>query len=455
MPIFPRKILPLAAMAVAAFVSPAAHSGNTSAHRLRAERSGRSIPRAKTATATVPHGEIRAMWIVRDSLTSPEKIHNAVALAKRYHFNTIFVQIRGRGDAFYNSRYEPRAEELAGQPTTFDPLATTIAEGHRQGLEVHAWMNTFFVWHKSRRPYSSSHIVNRHPEWLVQDRDGNTTMVEKHDIEGAFLDPAIPDVRDYTQKVFLDVVSHYAIDGIHFDYVRFPGSAYSFSRGDLAAFRTWLTPQLPLADAAYADDRATKNRLAWYYCFPEHWREWRRQIVTATVKSISDEAHRIRPGIIVSAAVFPIYRVASEDKGQAWHEWLQTGLLDAACPMTYGKTTEAVGAQIRDAVACSCGKPIVAGVGAWQVPAESAVAKGIVYRQLGASGVNFFSYDGMTRDGRTEAYLARVAHELFPDPAPTAVWRHTLPAPPVAPVVAADGAPVTLSGAPIHAGSGG
>lgn len=367
------------------------------------------------------------MWIVRDSLTSPEKIHNAIALASRNHFNAVFVQVRGRGDAFYNSRYEPRSEQLDGQPASFDPLAVAITEGHKAGIEVHAWMNTFFVWHKPRHPYALGHIINQHPEWLVQDRDGNVTITEKHDVEGAFLDPALPEVREYTKNVFLDVVNHYDIDGIHFDYCRFPSERFSFSRRDLTAFREWLLPQITPNDAAYADSRMGGNRLAWYGCFPDHWRTWRQSLVTETVKSISDEAHRIRPGIVVSAAVFPIYRVASQDKGQAWHEWLQTGVLDAACPMTYGKATEAVGAQIRDAVANSGGKPIIAGVGAWQMPARSAIAKGIVYRQLGAAGINFFSYDGMTRDGRSEEYLARVGHALFPTAAPVPLW-HKSPA---------------------------
>ena len=46
-----------------------------------------------------------------------------------------------------------------------------------------------------------------------------------------------------------------------------------------------------------------------------------------------------------------------------------------------------------------------------------------MYRQLGASGINFFSYDGMTREGRTEAYLARVGAALFASPAPLPNWR--------------------------------
>ena len=111
------------------------------------------------ATQTPPvaftkDGEIRAMWVVRDSMTSPQKIKNAVALAKKYGFNTLFVQVRGRGDAFYTSQYEPRAEQLAHTSGDFDPLEVAVSEGHKAGLEVHAWLNTFLVWHSRRNPYS-------------------------------------------------------------------------------------------------------------------------------------------------------------------------------------------------------------------------------------------------------------------------------------------------------------
>ena len=369
------------------------------------------------------------MWVVRDSMTSPQKIKRAVALAKKYRFNTLFVQVRGRGDAFYNSQWEPRSEELSGTPSRFDPLAVAIAEGHKAGLEVHAWMNTLFVWHKPRRPYSSLHVVNQHPNWLVQDKNGRRTLTEKKDAEGAFLDPAIPGVREHIRKVFLDVALRYDVDGIHFDYVRFPSSDYSFSRYDMTQFRAWLLPQIGENDAAYADKKvAGGSRLAWYYCFPEHWRAWRRGLVTETVRGVSEEAHRIKPNLIVSAAVFPSYGTAARDKGQAWHEWLQTGLLDAACPMTYNKATSLVGAQIKDAVAHSSGRPIIGGVGAWQMPATSAIAKARLYRQVGARGINFFSYDGITREGRTEAYLARIGQTLFDTPAPRPNWHRNVAA---------------------------
>ncbi|GAB4464066.1 MAG: hypothetical protein OHK0029_33590 [Armatimonadaceae bacterium] len=368
-------------------------------------------------------GEIRGMWVVRDSLTSPQKIRNVVALAKKYGFNTLFVQVRGRGDAFYNSRFEPRAEELAGQSLDFDPLATTLEEAHREGLEVHAWMNTFLVWSKGRRPYSSRHVVNQHPEWLVQDKNGRRRTTPTSDCEGGFLDPAITEVQQFTRNVFLDVVERYPIDGIHFDYVRFPSNQYSFSQTSLNAFRAHMALQLSENDRAYADSKAKKNRLAYYYLFRKQWHEWRKELVAETVNAISDAAHKVRPSLIVSAAVFPNYDVASVDKGQGWHEWLQEGYLDAVCPMTYNKSTEVVAAQVRDAVRHSAGRPVIPGVGAYQMPAASAIAKGQVCRQLGASGLNFFSYDGMTRNGRTEAYLAKVSTSLFTTPTLAPNWQ--------------------------------
>src|SRR5687767_14865295 len=70
-------------------------------------------------------GEVRALWVVRTTLTSPERIMTMVKAAKKNGFNTLIVQIRGRGDAYYKSRKEPRAVELKDQPTDFES-----ARGH-------------------------------------------------------------------------------------------------------------------------------------------------------------------------------------------------------------------------------------------------------------------------------------------------------------------------------------
>src|SRR5258708_7944662 len=60
--------------------------------------------------------EVRALWVLRTSLASPESIASLVRSARAHGFNTLLVQVRGRGDAYFNNGIEPRAAELQHQP---------------------------------------------------------------------------------------------------------------------------------------------------------------------------------------------------------------------------------------------------------------------------------------------------------------------------------------------------
>src|SRR6266550_1857801 len=81
---------------------------------------------ASSQSQTAPPNEVRALWVVRTTLTSPEKIRTMVDTAANNGFNTIILQVRGRGDAYYRSHQEPRATDL--KDPEFDPLAVTLAE---------------------------------------------------------------------------------------------------------------------------------------------------------------------------------------------------------------------------------------------------------------------------------------------------------------------------------------
>ena len=102
--------------------------------------------------------EVRALWVVRTTLTSPEKIRQLVASAADNGFNTLIVQIRGRGDSYYKSKVEPRAIELKDQPLTFDPLALTLEEAHKRGLKVHGWLNTNLLANLDALPAHPDHV---------------------------------------------------------------------------------------------------------------------------------------------------------------------------------------------------------------------------------------------------------------------------------------------------------
>src|SRR5262245_3689254 len=92
-------------------------------------------------------GELRGLWVVRTALVSPEAVDRVVADASAAGLNALFVQVRGRGDAFYESDAVARSPLLYGQPQDFDPLARLLSQARARGLEVHAWVNVLLTSH--------------------------------------------------------------------------------------------------------------------------------------------------------------------------------------------------------------------------------------------------------------------------------------------------------------------
>ncbi|MGH9855373.1 MAG: family 10 glycosylhydrolase, partial [Blastocatellia bacterium] len=167
---------------------------------------------SQTPTPTpAPPPETRALWVVRHTLASPESVRELVRRAKANGFTDLVVQVRGRGDAYYDSQIEPRAEDLARQPINFDPLALVIDEAHLVGIKVHAWINIFLVANIERLPRAKDHLVYKHPDWVMVPRgvaaeaynlDPKSLEYLDHivehvrnnraDLEGLFVTPAHP-----------------------------------------------------------------------------------------------------------------------------------------------------------------------------------------------------------------------------------------------------------------------
>jgi uncharacterized lipoprotein YddW (UPF0748 family) len=369
---------------------------------------------ASDPAATAPDDqtvrEMRGLWVVRDSLTSPDAVHQVVVTAIKYNLNALFVQVRGRGDAFYNSPYEPRAEDLAYQPKDFDPLQQIVTEAHQNGLQVHAWLNTYLTWSGSRRPYSPQHLWNAHRDWFACDRYGRCSPVPTEASEGAYLQPSNPAVQAHLFNVYTDVATRYDVDGIHFDYCRYCGTGFDFSASTLGRFRAYMQEQLSPDEWKRFDGRLSGDRLAYVHAFTGQWADWRRAQITNLVARISSAVKTLKPWLEVSAAVFPDADEAFQERGQDWAGWLRAGYLDSVALMAYDSNTERVLAQTRRAVAEAGGKYIYTGIGAWHLSAHDVARKIAEVRKAGAAGVNLFSYGGVHNRPQ---YLDTLARGVF------------------------------------------
>ena len=380
---------------------------------------------------------MRALWVVRTTLTSPEKIRTMVQSAKDNGFNTIIVQVRGRGDAYYRSRREPRAVELRDQPMEFDPLALTLSEAKQRGLKVHAWVNTSLLANLDALPTDPKHVYQKHPEWLAvprpvaaelykmspRDPSYRARIVEwskanRAELEGIYTGPANPEVREHIYKIWMDILKDYEVDGIHFDYVRLASPDFDFSRTSLDKFRKWLEPKLSAAERRQVKISLKDNPLAAAEAYADKFANFQREQITMLVARIYRGVKQRKPEVTVSAAVFANDENAYTRRFQDWRRWLALGILDVACPMAYSTDTAIFQKQIEIATttAHSAGRNVWAGIGAYRIPVESTVEKINVARALGADGIILFSYDFTARPSElnpTGDYLERVRRAVF------------------------------------------
>ncbi|HEX6189014.1 MAG TPA: family 10 glycosylhydrolase [Pyrinomonadaceae bacterium] len=387
--------------------------------------------------------EVRALWVVRTTLTSPEKIHQMVENASAAGFNTLIVQVRGRGDAYYRSRHEPRAIELKDQPASFDPLATTLIEARRRGLKVHAWLNTSLLANLDTLPTDPEHVYHKHPEWLAvpkpvaaelyrlspkdpryRQRIVEWSKANRAELEGIYTGPANPKVRDHIYKIWMDVLEHYPVDGLHFDYVRLASPDFDYSRTSLKKFWTWLKPNIADSERRRLAKTLKENPLAATEAQPDRFAEFQRAQITLLVQRIYREVKKRRPQMLVSAAVFANDENAYTRRFQDWRRWLQMGILDVACPMAYSTDTAVFRKQIEVATltAHSAGRRVWAGIGAYRIPAESTIEKIGVARELKAEGIILFSYDFAIRTGPLNPagdYLEQVRRGAFAPAVPS------------------------------------
>lgn len=384
-----------------------------------------------------PPNEVRALWVVRTTLTSKEKIRTLVESAASAGFNTLIVQVRGRGDAYYRSQWEPRAAALKDQPADFDPLAVTLTEAKRKGLKVHAWVNTNLLANLDELPNQPEHIYNARPEWLAVPRAvaaelyGMTPSTPRYraavvewskanrgELEGVYVSPAHPAVREHIYSIWMDILSRYEVDGLHFDYVRFASPDFDYSRASLERFRAWLEPRLSAAERRLLETTLKTDPLAAATAYQEQFADFQREQVTSLVERIYYCVKKRRPGLTVSAAVFANDENAHTRRFQDWRRWLSMGVLDVACPMAYTTDTETFRKQIEVAVAAAkpAGRRVWAGIGAYRVPAESAIEKINAARAAGADGIILFSYDFTLNKGPLNPegdYLQRVRRGAF------------------------------------------
>lgn len=310
---------------------------------------GQVVPVYAPQLQAQAEGQFRAYWVdsFGPGLYSEAEIDQLVADTKAANMNAIIAQVVRRGDCLCNRANLPRTEAEI-DPYPFDPLQTLIEKAHAAGIEVHAWLNATIMWAGDSPPADPSHVYYNHGAWS---RGYDNWIMLRHD--GAkrggnlsYFELGHPDAAEYVVNMFLNIVRNYDVDGINFDFIRYPEynpgvniPAWGYNPVALARFQA-VTGR---SDVPEATD--------------PQWMAWRREQVTNIVRRVYVETYAIKPRVRVSADTITWGDVEDEtgwtetrsyqEVLQDWRGWMEEGILDLNIPMNYRREQPATGPDQR------------------------------------------------------------------------------------------------------------
>jgi hypothetical protein len=271
------------------------------------------------------------------------------------------------------------------------------------GVELHVWKVNYNLQNAPAEFVDALRAEGR----LQRHADGSEIL---------WLCPSDPRNFALERDSMLEVVRKYDVHGVHFDYIRYPHGEACYCDGCRERFCLDTGAQVE----GWPGD-VLSGPLTHQYA------QWRRDQVTRLVRTVAQEARRIRPGIMISAAVFS-WPGAINWANQDWRQWVEEGLLDFVCPMNYTANLEELERMVVGEVNVVAGRvPVYIGIGEFIIPdTQGLVEQMELARSLGTDGFVCFCYEHL---GRTEGRLAELHSSLTasqtppPHPAPRVEFR--------------------------------
>lgn len=403
--------------------------------------------------------EVRAVWIttalrldfptVQGVQAQRSEIQSFVDACKRANINTIVFQVSARGDAYYSSNFLPWASNLTcfnpcvdpnniGLNPGYNPLSEMINRAKQHNIEVHAWINTFFVLSDTLPAYLNVIHFPRHPA-LKDSSDGKrywktewfakTSTGQMKSDGGFFFDPGNPAVRAHIANVATELIKNYNIDGIHFDYIRYTDLGNeALLYGDASNY--WFTNR---TDSLNGNPwNLTRSDFA-------------RLNIERLVKMVADSVKKYKPWVKIGATTPGVYSASAMGLTcPVWElftqlrsdpkAWASKGYIDYHNPQIYWNMANCpefykVANWWKNNLS---GRQAWMGLAAYRIGEPNfgdfgEIKNQIIYsRLIGAAGVNFFRFRSLTGSIN---YLDSLAVDLFKYPAniPPMPWKDPVP----------------------------
>ena len=294
--------------------------------------------------------EFRAIWEHHATGPFPGNWAAAVNALATNGFTAVFPNMLWGGLAHYNSAFLPHSTEFTNYG---DQITACVNAAHARGLQVHVWKVN---WNLSGAPQS----------FIDSLRAANRTQVSHDGQPMDWLCPSHPNNFALETNSMLEVVRNYDVDGIHFDYIRYPNSDYCYCSGCSTRFQSQTAQTVTNWPADVLAAGTLRNLFL----------DWRRAQISRLVAAVYAGTKAIKPSVQVSAAVFPDAASAFDGVGQDWRSWITNGIVDFLCPMDYTTDFHSFTNLVAQQLAYAGGSiPVYPGIGAYVLETDAALAQ--------------------------------------------------------------------------------
>lgn len=335
---------------------------------------------------TAPVNETRGVWLHVRNDRSPKTVMPEL---KRLGIGMAVLRIAGGTAAYYASHVQPDIQDPLAPDG--DSLAEAVKYAHANGIELHPYVNMCVVEGRTS------------PASLAQLRKAGRLQVDPQGNEIDWYCPSQEVNLQAIERLMIEIVTRYQVDGIQYDFIRYPNSSGCFCAKCRAGFEKETGRKV----AHWPNDCVDGPRHA-------EWVEYRCGRISELVRRVSTHIRQVAPRVRISAAVFRDWPDCRVNNGQDWTRWCREGWLDFVCPMNY--TLDPVVFAQRTKTHLSVvppGFPVVEGIGiasaqgAMKTAQELAVQIAIA-RKYGAAGFIGFAYQpGHTTQLFTPLHMAK------------------------------------------------
>ncbi|MEL6940946.1 MAG: family 10 glycosylhydrolase, partial [Cyanobacteria bacterium J06598_1] len=369
-----------------------------------------AVSESQQIARNTARSEVRSIWLDRETIVdarSPEGLAQVFEGFRAAGINTVFVETVNAGYPIYPSNVAPEQNPLTRD---WDPLQAAVDLGKVYDIEVHAWVWLFAVGNTAHnrlvnQPASyPGPVLSAHPEWAGYDNHGNLIIPGK---PKPFLDPANPEVRQYLFNLLDEIATRYDVDGIQFDYVRYPFqdavANRTFGYGTAAREQFYnLTGVDPLNIPSRNGGDPRLARL-W-----NQWTDFRAEQITSFVSEAAARLRR-RRNLTISAAVFADdTRYRHHAIQQDWETWADEGFVDWIVLMSYARNMQEFSELITPWVVESgfYSTRVIPGIRLLNLPVSEASNQIQMLRELSVGGYALFAADNL--NGAVQSMLAGV-----------------------------------------------